>query len=91
VRTKDLRWAEVSKEHFKKYLENYPNKLVRKVIDNCEPPLTLYDDFAGKRKRPGSTVARIEMHWLNLEGTEADENGHRKFWEYYILLKKEEA
>jgi len=52
---------EVTKEGFKHFITNYPNKLVKDLYMISEPPRLTWNDFT-KGDWPDSVVASIVLH-----------------------------
>jgi len=48
--------TEVTKEEFKHFINNYPNKLIKDTYMICEPPVLTWNDFT-KGDWPISVVA----------------------------------
>ena len=55
-------FKQVSKEEFKQFIENYPNKLEWDVAGMCEPPYGSYNDFSDGKVWPESVVASVIMN-----------------------------
>ena len=53
------KFKKVSKEEFKKFIEEYPNELKTDIARICEPPLLSYNDFTIADKWPDSIVAKV--------------------------------
>lgn len=51
-------YKKVTKEEFRKFIEDYPRRLERDVYRVCDPPLISYNDFEMADRWPYSVVAK---------------------------------
>jgi hypothetical protein len=80
-KTHEETWNKVSKEEFKKFVDEYPRPLERNTTHIVTPPIDTWNDFT-LGSWPQSMVAKISMDWLGPNGEEAKDD---RYWEYFVL------